>query len=63
MFAQNIKKPVILETTPEDAKIIGDLIALWKPKFTDNPHDPDCRCDVCVYGADAAKWLNNPSEY
>lgn len=40
----------------------GSCFGFWEdPEFAQ--HDPDCQCNDCYYGADAAKWLFNPSEY
>lgn len=41
-----------------DAKHADD-----QPVIEYSGHHPDCQCNECYYGPDAAKWLFNPSEY
>lgn len=42
-----------------------DALAEWltEPEQPQKPHPPECACDVCYYGADLAKWINQPGEY
>lgn len=39
------------------------LVDIQVKKLHQMPHATECQCDVCTYGADMAKWINNPSEY
>ena len=39
------------------------LVDIEVKKLHQMPHAPECQCDQCTYGADMAKWINNPSEY
>jgi hypothetical protein len=47
----------------ETKKITNDNEDVEVSEYDNNHHHPDCQCDRCVYGDDAAKWLFNPSEY
>lgn len=52
---------------PQPIDIHGDESPMaqlgYKGILTDNHHHPDCQCNACYYGQDAATWLFNASEY
>lgn len=35
----------------------------YRDPFGRGLHHPDCCCNVCYYGEDAARWMFHPSEY
>lgn len=51
----NSIRPEVFDSDPDESD--------HSLEYKGGGHHPDCQCNKCYYGEDAAKWLFNPSEY